>query len=297
MKHKTQAVIIFLAFLFSANIALAGDVSQFVFTTDPQTIKPNEISETMTVRASASLLQTGCLKLETASATGEFSSSNTSWKPVDNLTMRTGSANRSFYYKDSEIGNYTITINIALRPEEEKRSCASWPVEEWDIKWTLMQNIVVLSASSASTSDVGVVPSQDQQQSTTVVDLQSEPEAKQEPAVVMENSDPAAQLRPQIKSAVEQDKKPAKNTQTEIQKPEPKSTTVVDSGPKAKETPVYVDAGNSVSDNKENTQQVASVISAGQNNSWSVKKWLMIVLGIGVVSSVGFFLIRRQSSV
>lgn len=81
---------------------------------------------------------------------------------------------------------------------------------------------------------------------------------------------------------------------------EPESTTVVDSSPKAKEdlaSDIDIDVGNLVSDNKENTQQIASVITAGQNNSWDIKKWLMIVLGVGAVSGAGFFFVRRQSFV
>ncbi|MBU2263309.1 PKD domain-containing protein, partial [Patescibacteria group bacterium] len=72
---------------------------------------------------------------------------------------------------------------------------------------------------------------------------------------------------------------------------EPKPTTVVDSSPEVK------DAGNSASDNEENTQQTASVISVGQNNSWGLKKWLAIILGIGIIAGAGLLIIRRQSSV
>ena len=140
------------------NIVLAsGDISQFIFTTNPQTIKPNEISEIISVQAqdangvSADILQTACLELSTNSSTGEFSSSNTNWSPVKILTMSKGSANRNFYYKDSIGGNYELSVKISLRPEG-KPACAAWPKEEWDIKWNAKQNIIVSSNFSNSSS-------------------------------------------------------------------------------------------------------------------------------------------------
>ena len=140
------------------NIVLAsGDVSQFIFTTNPQTIKLNEISEIISIQAqdangvSADILQTACLELSTNSSTGEFSSSNTNWSPVKILTMSKGSANRNFYYKDSIGGNYELSVKISLRPEG-KPACAAWPKEEWDIKWNAKQNIIVSSNFSNSSS-------------------------------------------------------------------------------------------------------------------------------------------------
>ena len=140
------------------NIVLAsGDVSQFIFTTNPQTIKLNEISEIISVQTqdangvSADILQTACLELSTNSSTGEFSSSNTNWSPVKILTMSKGSANRNFYYKDSIGGNYELSVKISLRPEG-KPACAAWPKEEWDIKWNAKQNIIVSSSFSSSSS-------------------------------------------------------------------------------------------------------------------------------------------------
>ena len=140
------------------NIVLANaDVSQFIFTTNPQTIKLNEISEIISIQAqdangvSADILQTACLELSTNSSTGEFSSSNTNWSPVKILTMSKGSANRNFYYKDSIGGNYELSVKISLRPEG-KPACAAWPKEEWDIKWNAKQNIIVSSNFSNSSS-------------------------------------------------------------------------------------------------------------------------------------------------
>lgn len=170
----TKIALISLVFLFSISIALAGDISQFVFTTTPQTIKPNTISEKLTIQAqdaagnSFNIPQTGCIQLKTTSSAGEFSSSNTSWNPVSVLTMNKNTANRSFYCKDSSIGNYVLTANIALRPETETRACTSWPVEEWNIQWTATQNIIISEQQSqqqTSSSTSSSSQSQSQQSS------------------------------------------------------------------------------------------------------------------------------------
>lgn len=171
-----KLVSIFFIFAFGAGVALAsGDVSQFVFATNSQTIKPNEISEIITIQAqdtggnSVNLLQTACFEVATASSKGEFSSSNTNWSPVKILTMSKGSANRNFYYKDLDAGVYELSINVSLRPEG-KPACASWPKEEWDIKWNIKQNIVVSSNSSAnSSSSTALEPSEFSSSSNQII--------------------------------------------------------------------------------------------------------------------------------
>lgn len=142
--------LIFASLINGVNFAVAsGEVSRFVFTTDSQTIKPNEISQKITIQAqdaggnSINLVQTACLEFKTTSGAGEFSSSDTNWNPVGRLTMGKGSANRNFYYKDSAKGVYELSLNVSLRPEEENSPCASWPIENWDIKWNAKQNIIV----------------------------------------------------------------------------------------------------------------------------------------------------------
>lgn len=147
-----QKILFLLLFLFSAKIVLAGEVSQFVFTTNSQNIKPNEISEVLSVQSqdsngnSVKLFQTGCLRLSSASDTGEFSSSNTNWKPVNELTMNKNTANRNFYYKDSAVGNHILAVEIALV------SCSDWEEGQWKIE----QNINVSESASLDFIDTGV---------------------------------------------------------------------------------------------------------------------------------------------
>lgn len=151
-------VSIFFIFVFYVNVSLAAsDISQFAFTTDSQTIKPDEVSEIIAIQAQnskgdyATSTQTICIELASNSNAGEFSSSNTNWNSVEVLTMSKGSANRNFYYKDSAAGIYEISAKISFRPEG-KPACASWPKEEWDIKWNIKQNITVSPGSSLSLS-------------------------------------------------------------------------------------------------------------------------------------------------
>ncbi|MBU4477084.1 PKD domain-containing protein [Patescibacteria group bacterium] len=136
---------------------MASDISQFVFTTDPQVIKPNEASEKITVQAQdadgnlVKITETIYLELKTNSSTGEFSASSTKWVSTSKLTMAKNTANRSFYYKDSAVGNYKLTIKAnqwtaeqdivvsesALTPELKSESpkptyddgSIEWPVE------------------------------------------------------------------------------------------------------------------------------------------------------------------------
>lgn len=141
-------VLISFIFLLSLSVVFAADVSQFVFTSTGQTIKPNEISETLTVQAqdsagvSVKLSQTGCLHLETSSGTGQFSSNSTNWESVTSLTMNKNTSNRNFYFKDSSTGNYTLTVKAALI------SCSDWTTEQW----TATQNIIVSDSSQQQSS-------------------------------------------------------------------------------------------------------------------------------------------------
>lgn len=162
-----QKILFLLLFLFSAKIVLAGEVSQFVFTANSQNIKPNEISEILSVQSqdsngnSVKLSQTGCLHLSSASDTGEFSSSNTNWKPVNELTMNKNTANRNFYYKDSAVGNHVLTVEAALV------SCSGWEEKQWEVK----QNINVSESTSLDFIGAGAADNE-----TTGIILPIEPQ-------------------------------------------------------------------------------------------------------------------------
>ena len=77
--------------------------------------------------------------------------------------MNKSTANKNFYHKDSIEGTHKLSVQIALRPESETSPCASWPTAEWNIQWTITQDIVIASAQSGS----GGTGSETQNQATT----------------------------------------------------------------------------------------------------------------------------------
>ncbi len=95
-----------------------AEISQIIFTTSPQSIKPNEISGAITIQlqdASGSTFQTPetlDIQFISTSPTGQFL--NSSGNPATTY-MSKNTANKTFYYKDSTEGEFTITINIRGR--------------------------------------------------------------------------------------------------------------------------------------------------------------------------------------
>jgi hypothetical protein len=143
-------------FIFLYPTVVFGDVSNFVFSTEPQIIKSNEVSKKITIQAQdnegspTKLAQTTCLKLNTSSTEGEFSSNDTNWNQIDILTMSKNSINRNFYYKDLADGIYELSAKISFKPQEEKSSCADWLIDNWNINWNIKQNITILSLDNSS---------------------------------------------------------------------------------------------------------------------------------------------------
>ncbi len=145
-----------------------GQVAGFVFTTDPQTIEVGAVSGQITLQAqdiggtSVNIPQTTCLSFYTASAQGQFSSSATNWSSVSVLTMNKNSANRSFFYKDTAGGTYALRVKIAFKPVEVSSSCASWPLDQWSIQWTVTQNITIGNAPQGGVSGTSTAATSEQ---------------------------------------------------------------------------------------------------------------------------------------
>lgn len=161
---QKQVLLVFFVAVFIFPSIASGEVSKFVFPTDSQTIKPGVVSEKITISAQdssgnpADVPQTACVNLKTTSSSGVFSSSNTNWSAIDKLTMSKNSANRSFYYKDSAVGSYTLTAQVALRPDTVTDACTKWPLEEWNIKWTATQNINISNSNAPVAESVAGTP-------------------------------------------------------------------------------------------------------------------------------------------
>ncbi len=138
--------------------AAAAQVAAFSFVSDSQTIATGAASEQITLQSQGSdgvstpIPSTACVALTSTSATGQFSSSATTWNPVSALTMSKNTANKNFYYKDTTAGVATLTAQIALKPESVSSSCASWPTGEWSVSWTATQKISVGATGDQATS-------------------------------------------------------------------------------------------------------------------------------------------------
>ena len=112
------AIILTSLVLMAAVSAYASEVSKIAIITEERALKPNEISEAITIQtqdasgASFQTPETLDLEFTSTSATGEFLSS--SGNPVTK-TMNKNTANRTFYYRDSNSGAFTITVKATGR--------------------------------------------------------------------------------------------------------------------------------------------------------------------------------------
>lgn len=119
-----------------------AEVSKVVFTTDPQSIKPDTLSGPITIQTQdfgGNIYQTPetiDIQFISTSATGQFLGSTGNSATA---YMSKNTANKTFYYKDSTEGTFTITINIRGRDS--------------GIELDVSQQIVVSSGATQSTSD------------------------------------------------------------------------------------------------------------------------------------------------
>ena len=146
MKLKALCVFFVFSLFFIANLSFAStsNISGLVFLTNPQTIKSNEVSKSLTVQAQNSsgtveqVDETNDTTFTSSSATGQFL--NSSGNPVT-TTMSKNTSSRTFYYKDSTEGTYTLTISIKGRDTGKTFSAT--------------QQIIISSSFSVGNIDVG----------------------------------------------------------------------------------------------------------------------------------------------
>ncbi|MFM2357554.1 MAG: hypothetical protein RJA61_291 [Candidatus Parcubacteria bacterium] len=144
-------------FIFLSPMIVCAEVSTFVFTSVSSF--PVLERQTVTLQSQNSsgekenTANTTCIEVRTTSSTGKlFASANgTDSVSVLILTMNKNSANRNFYYEDAQPGSYSFTVKAVYRPEEEKRTCANWPVSEWGNTWNVQQSYIVGSSSGSVT--------------------------------------------------------------------------------------------------------------------------------------------------
>lgn len=108
-----------LLIIMAVSAYAAGDVSSIVFTTEPQSIKPDELSGPITIQtqdASGNSFQTPetiDLSFKSSSPTGEFLGGT--GKSASKVTMSKNTANRTVYYRDTSEGSFTLTANARGR--------------------------------------------------------------------------------------------------------------------------------------------------------------------------------------
>ena len=165
--------------------ATYAQVANFVFASDSQTVQPGVASQQITLQAqsaggtSVNIPSTACIALSSTSGQGQFSSNATNWSPVSVLTMNKNTANKNFYYEDSQVGSPTLTVKVALKPDTVTSSCASWAIDEWSIGWTATQQITIGSGGtsnnsiSSATSSSDTTGTQTQTQTTSSTPISS----------------------------------------------------------------------------------------------------------------------------
>lgn len=100
-----------------------AEVSEILFVTEEQSIKTGTPSSVITVKFQnssgevGSMGETSDLFLESSSGTGEFSSNAENWESIEKLTVNSNWTSRSFYYRDSSEGVFTISARLASRSE------------------------------------------------------------------------------------------------------------------------------------------------------------------------------------
>lgn len=118
-----------------------AQVAKIVFTTEPQTVKPDEISGTITVQLQDSVgssyksTETVDVEFTSSSISGEFLSPSSD-NPVTK-TISTGSANKNFRYRDFANGTFTLTVKATGRTSGEI--------------WNANQAITISDSASTST--------------------------------------------------------------------------------------------------------------------------------------------------
>ncbi len=142
-------IVVLSLLLITALSIYAAGVEKIAFITNEQAIKPNELSLALTIQTqdiSNNVLQTSetiDLEFISSSLTGEFLSS--SGNPVS-TTMSKGTANRTFYYRDSSEGSFTITVKAKGRD-----SSTEWSASQ-QISVSLSASTALISTSTPSIS-------------------------------------------------------------------------------------------------------------------------------------------------
>ncbi len=154
-----NVALIFIFSFFPLAVAFSSSpLTQFIFVGEPQIVNPNELSGDLKIQAqnSSSVEQkteeTIDLYFLSTSLAGEFL--NSAGNPVSKV-MGKGTANRTFYYRDSIPGVYTLTVRATGRESGES--------------WTATQQISVSGEDGGSGQSSAYPLSSSTAQSNTVI--------------------------------------------------------------------------------------------------------------------------------
>lgn len=133
--------------LFAGNAFAVSGIARFVFVTDPQTISPGKLSGALQIQAQDAngkeikSEETIDLEFSSSSLAGEFM--NAGANPVS-MVMSKGTANRTFYYRDSNAGVHTLMVKAQGRDS--------------GTSWTVSQTITISSGAFVPSSIPVPVP-------------------------------------------------------------------------------------------------------------------------------------------
>ena len=137
--------IFFVSNFVSSNIAFSAvaDITNIAFITEPKNIAVNEISGAITIHAqdisgSSEKMDMSGGKMTINVSSGEISASATTWENISApLTVNSNWSGRTVYYKNSNIGVYTITAILVIDGKS----------------WTATQDITVGDSDEDDTDD------------------------------------------------------------------------------------------------------------------------------------------------
>lgn len=144
MKSNIKKFTVLFALLSPLTLVFGAteNITQVNFVTESRTVAPGAVSDIITIQTqnatggAEKLDETGHLTFVSSSQTGNFLDSDGT--PVS-TTMRKGSANRNFYYRDTTAGVHSITITVTVGSPERS--------------WQATQIITIGTAASGSTAE------------------------------------------------------------------------------------------------------------------------------------------------
>lgn len=165
--------ILFFSFAFSASAS--SHIARFVFVTEPRTVAAGAISEEITIQAqdasgnAVAPNETVDLKFSSSASTGEFL--NAAGNPVSTV-MNSNWKNRTFYYRDTASGVFTIKVNATGRVSGNT--------------WEATQTITVVRAQSPPPSPPEGNAAQEKVATAPIVSVDAGEDRKAAPNEVLE---------------------------------------------------------------------------------------------------------------